>query len=134
MSNILSIQRFRNIVLPPPEGRKVMQHLAMNFVRVSLALLLSSVAFSQSITASLQGRVADKSGAVVANATVKVTNTDTGFSRSATSDANGEYSLASLPVGTYKVEVKAGTFQAQTRSIPLTVGQSATLDFALAPG
>jgi len=32
------------------------------------------------------------------------------------------------------VAVKAGTFQEQTRSMPLTVGQSATLDFTLAPG
>jgi Carboxypeptidase regulatory-like domain len=109
-------------------------HLVKNFVRLSFALLLSSAAFSQSITAALQGRVADNSGAVVAKATVTATNTDTGFSRSATSDASGEYSISSLPVGTYKVEVKAGSFQTQIRSIPLTVGQSATLDFALAPG
>src|SRR5215472_11984720 len=112
-----------------------MQHrLVKSFVTLSLALLLCPAAFSQSITATLQGRVTDKSGAVVAQATVTATNTDTGFFRSATSDGNGEYSIASLPVGTYKVEVKAGTFQPRTRSIPLTVGQSATLDFTLAPG
>src|SRR5215472_999931 len=135
MSNILSIRLFRTIVFPPPEGRKVMQHRwILNFVRLSFALLLCPVVFGQSITATLQGRVTDNSGAVVAKATVTATNTDTGLSRSATTDASGEYSIASLPVGTYKVEVKAGTFQAQTRSMPLTVGQSATLDFALAPG
>src|SRR5215831_10975598 len=108
--------------------------LVKSFVRLSLALLLCPFVFSQSITATLQGRVTDNSGAVVAQATVTATNTDTGFSRSATSNATGEYSIASLPVGNYKVDVKAGSFQAQTRSIPLTVGQSATLDFALAPG
>src|ERR1041384_3112113 len=135
MSNILSIRLFRNIVFQPPGGRKFMQpRFVTNFVRLTLALLLCSAAFSQSITATLQGRVTDNSGAVVAKATVTATNTDTGFSRSATSDANGEYSIASLPVGNYKVAVKAGTFQEQTRSMPLTVGQSATLDFTLAPG
>jgi hypothetical protein len=110
------------------------RRLVMNFVRLSLALLLCPAAFSQSITATLQGRVTDNSGAVVTKATVTATNADTGFSRSATSDASGEYSIASLPVGTYKVEVKAGSFQSQTRSMPLTIGQSASLDFALAPG
>src|ERR1041385_488994 len=108
--------------------------LVMSFVRLVFALLLCTAAFGQSITATLQGRVTDNSGAVVPKATVTATNADTGFSRSATSDAAGEYSIASLPVGNYKVAVKAGTFQEQTRSMPLTVGQSATLDFTLAPG
>jgi carboxypeptidase family protein len=112
-----------------------MQHrLVINFVTWSLALLLCPAAFGQSITATLQGRVTDNSGAVVPRATVTATNTDTGLSRSVTSDATGEYSIASLPVGNYKVGVKAGTFQEQTRSMPLTVGQSATLDFTLTPG
>src|SRR5215813_1851727 len=112
-----------------------MQHrLAMSFVSLSLALLSCPAAFCQSITATLQGRVTDKSGAVVAKATITATNADTGLSRSAASDASGEYSIASLPVGNYRVEVKAGTFQAQTRSILLTVGESATLDFSLLPG
>src|ERR1041384_1463065 len=135
MSNILSIRLFRNIVFQPPGGRKFMQpRFVTNFVRLTLALLLCTAAFGQSITATLQGRVTDNSGAVVPKATVTATNADTGFSRSATSDANGEYSIASLPVGSYKVEAKAGTFREQTRSMPLTVGQSATLDFTLAPG
>lgn len=110
------------------------RHFWMNLVRLSLALFLCPAAFGQSITASLQGRVSDNSGAVVANASVTATNTETGLSRSATTNTSGEYSIASLPVGNYKVEIKAGTFQPQTRSIPLTVGQSATLDFSLIPG
>ncbi len=112
-----------------------MQHrFVMNAVRLSLALLLCPAAFSQSITASLQGRVSDNTGAVVAKANIAVINTETGLSRSTTTDASGEYNIASLPVGNYKVEVKAGTFRPQMRTIPLTVGESATLDFSLVPG
>src|SRR5579859_5490884 len=103
-------------------------------LRLMFALLLCPAAFAQTITASLQGRVSDKSGAVVANATITATNTETGLARSATSDTNGGYSIASLPAGNYKVEVKAGTFQPQASTIPLTVGQSTNLDFSLAPG
>lgn len=112
-----------------------MQHrFAMISVSLSLALLLCTAALSQSITASLQGRVADKSGAVLTKATVTATNTETGLSRSATSDDAGEYKIASLPVGNYKVDVKAGTFQQQSRAIALSVGEIATLDFSLVPG
>ncbi len=58
----------------------------------------------------------------------------TGLSRSTKTDEGGVYRIAPLPVGNYKVSVKAGTFQPQTRSVALTVGESATLDFSLAPG
>jgi len=107
---------------------------AMIAVRLSLVLLLCPAAFSQTITASLQGRVADSSGAVLTKANVTATNTETGFSRSTTSDELGQYKIASLLVGTYKVEVKAGTFQPQSRNVALTIGESATLDFSLVPG
>ncbi|HVG91580.1 MAG TPA: carboxypeptidase regulatory-like domain-containing protein, partial [Alphaproteobacteria bacterium] len=107
---------------------------AMIAVRLLLTLLLCPAAFSQTITASLQGRVADSSGAVLTKANVTATNTETGLSRSTTSDDLGQYKIASLPVGTYKVEVKAGTFQPQSRNVALTIGESATLDFSLVPG
>ena len=103
-------------------------------VRLSLAFMLCSAAFGQSITASLQGRVSDSSGAVLTNASVKATNTETGLSRSTTSDSAGEYKIASLPVGSYKVEVKAASFRPQSRAIALSIGQSATVDFSLALG
>jgi Carboxypeptidase regulatory-like domain/TonB dependent receptor len=107
--------------------------LLINTLRLLLALLLCQAAFGQTITASLQGRVSDKAGAVVTKATITATNTETGLSRSTTSDATGEYSIGSLPVGNYKVEVKAGTFQPQTLALTLRVGESATLDFSLVP-
>ena len=92
-----------------------MQHrVVVIAVRLSLALLLCSAAFSQTITASLQGQVSDNTGAVLTKAAITATNTETGLSRSATSDDTGEYKIASLPVGNYKVEAKAGTFQPQS--------------------
>ncbi|HEY6182267.1 MAG TPA: carboxypeptidase regulatory-like domain-containing protein [Terriglobales bacterium] len=112
----------------------MLQRLGMNTLRLSLILLLCPAMLAQIITASLHGHASDNSGAVLANATVTATNTETGLSRSTTTDAGGEYNIASLPAGNYKVEVKAGTFQPQARAIPLTVGESATLDFSLLPG
>src|SRR5690349_5089667 len=136
MSNILPIQPVREYISRRArEGGIAMQfRFAKSAVRLSLALLLCPAAFSQTITASLQGRVADSSGAVLTKANVTATNTETGFSRSTTSDDLGQYKIASLPVGTYKVEVKAGTFQPQSRNVALTIGESATVDFSLTPG
>lgn len=99
-----------------------------------ILLLANGLTFGQSITASLQGRVADNSGAVLPKATVTVTNTETGFSRTTTSDDSGQYRLASLPVGNYKIIAQASSFQSQTRALTLAVGDVATLDFSLSPG
>src|ERR1700741_657883 len=122
MSNILPILSMRNIFLVAREGGIAMQfRFAMIAVRLSLALLLCPAAFSQTITASLQGRVADSSGAVLPKASVTATNTETGFARTTTSDDTGEYKIAALPVGNYKVEVKADKFQPQSRNVALTI-------------
>ena len=99
-----------------------------------LLALSCTLALSQAITASLRGRVSDKSGAVVTTATVTAVNTQTGFSRSAKTNAAGEYEIAQLPVGTYKVGVEAGSFQPQSRTLELVIGQAADLDFSLVPG
>jgi hypothetical protein len=131
MSNILPISRAKHIFLVTPEEIIMQRRLVMSAV---LTLLLCPALFSQSITASLQGRVSDKSGAVLPRASVSAINTDTGLTRTTISDDAGEYKIAQLPVGNYKVEVKAPSFQPQSRTIGLTIGQSASMDFSLVPG
>src|SRR6476646_830882 len=131
MSNILPILHAKHIFLVSREEIIMQRRFVMSAV---LTLLLCPALFSQSITASLQGRVSDKSGAVLPRASVSATNTDTGLTRTTVSDDAGEYKITQLPVGNYKVEVKSGSFQPQSRTIGLTIGQSATVDFSLAPG
>src|SRR5260370_15647595 len=88
-------------------------------------LLTASTSFTQTITAALQGRVADKTGAVVPNATVTAVNTETGFTRSAKANAGGSYEITQLPVGTYKVTGEAATFQPQTSTLQLSIVETA---------
>ena len=112
-----------------------MKHRSVAVVVVfSCLMLLGTAAWGQAITASLQGRVLDPSGAVVRKAAVTVTSSDTGFSRSTTSSDSGEYKISSLPAGNYKLTTKAAGFQPQTRTLPLSVGDTATVDITLAPG
>ena len=104
-----------------------------------IACVLSLIAFAptasgQAVTASLAGKILDTSGGTVAKANVTIANTATGLSRSVQSSGTGDYLLPALPAGDYTVSVELTGFQKQTRSLTLQVGQTATLDFALAPG
>ena len=64
-----------------------------------LLVVLASSALNQTITASLHGRVSDKSGAVLPQATISAVNTETGLIRSATANDTGDYEITQLPVG-----------------------------------
>jgi len=95
---------------------------------------IAPAAMGQAVTATLSGKIADSSGGSIAKASITISNTATGFSRSAQSSDAGEYSIPSLPAGDYKVVVEFTGFRGQTKDITLQVGQSAALDFALSPG
>ena len=85
-------------------------------------------AFSQQITGSIVGTVKDAQGAVINTATVKATNTKTGFTRSAPANGYGEFRVDYLPVGNYAVEVTATNFKKFVqRNIVVTVDQTLTL-------
>jgi hypothetical protein len=89
---------------------------------------------SQAVNATLFGRVADTSRGSVTKATVTASNLATGFSRSAQSDENGEYSIPALPAGDYTVSADFAGFSKQSKNVTLLVGQNAELNFTLTPG
>ncbi len=64
--------------------------------------------------ASLQGTVSDKSGAVVAGATVTVTNQETGVGYRAVTGDTGLYRVAALVPGRYTVKVEAANFKTKS--------------------
>src|ERR1700688_3597668 len=98
--------------------------------RFVVAFVLVSVLFggvrslsAQNIsTAQLAGTVRDPQGAVIPGATVTVTDPSKGFSRSVTTDAQGNYQLLELPPGEYTVTVTAPGFATQRTDVVLTVG------------
>ena len=55
---------------------------------------------------SITGVVADPNGAVVANATVTITNDGTNEKRTIQTDSDGRFEFPSLPTGIYKVSAK----------------------------
>ena len=68
-------------------------------------------------------------------ASVTATNLGTQFSRTATTDAEGQYALRLLPLGNYKLDVALSGFKnfAQT-GIVLEVGRTARIDAVIEPG
>ncbi len=95
----------------------------------------SIIAFAQQTTGSIVGTVKDQQGAVVTTATVKATNLDTGFSRSAPANGYGEYRIDYLPVGRYTVEAGASSFERfLQKNVSLDVDQTLTVDITLAVG
>jgi hypothetical protein len=101
------------------------------FVLLSIAAIS---AHAQTITATLEGRATDSSGASIAAAKVTAVNSSTGLSRSATTSDTGEYRIALLPVGEYTVTVEHQGFKRDSTRVNLVIGQTATLDFTLQAG
>jgi hypothetical protein len=104
---------------------------------LGLCIFLSSTVLSaQTIsTSQIRGTVSDPSGGAVAGAEVKLIEADTGAVRTATSGADGAYTLPDLAVGTYRLEVSKSGFSkyAQT-GIILQVGVNPTIDVSLKVG
>jgi hypothetical protein len=83
---------------------------------------------------SFSGNVLDKSGSVIAGATVTVTSQGTGLAREGKTDNAGHYLIPLLPVGTYTLRVDSQGFQsAESKDLRLQVDEARELDFSLAP-
>ncbi|MGO8718731.1 MAG: TonB-dependent receptor domain-containing protein [Acidobacteriaceae bacterium] len=100
-----------------------------------LVFLFTVPVLAQFTTARLAGRVLDPSGLGVANATVIVENTGTGYTQTATSGSAGEYLFPILPVGTYQITVTVTGFNSFTqKGVTLATGQVLTLPIQLKMG
>lgn len=98
-----------------------------------LAVAISSPAAAQDYTSgALTGNVSDASGTPVSGATIVLTSEDQGFTRSATSTANGSFRFASLPPGSYRVEVNSSAGDALQENVQ--VAASATADYTFIVG
>ena len=100
---------------------------------VTLALLICA-AQAQSITATLEGRVSDSTGAAIVGAKVTATNNSRGFSRSSLTNDQGEYRIPLLPAGDYTVTAEPAGFNKETKKVKLEIGQLGAADFTMQAG
>jgi hypothetical protein len=84
---------------------------------------------------TILGTVTDSSGAVVAKASVDVTNVATSVTKHTETTSGGDYTVPYLQPGTYRVSIQASGFQKSvTENVSLVVGQEARVDVAMKPG
>src|SRR5687767_5309888 len=113
--------------------RRVLRHL---FHGAVVVLLASAIVQGQAgSTAQVTGTVRDQSGGVLPGVDVTVIQTDTGFTRSAVTDENGNYTLTNLPIGPYRLQASLSGFRAyQQTGIVLQVGSNPVIPVAMALG
>ena len=107
---------------------------------VSWALAVGLLAFpicslAQDATGRIVGTVTDSQGAVIPQAKVTASNTDTGVIRTATTDQEGAFQVISLPIGTYTVSVeKEGFRRGLTNPQQLQINATMHMDVRLEVG
>lgn len=114
-----------------------MKHL---FKLGTVCLLLFAFAFvagaqTQLGTGGINGTIQDPNGAAIPNATVTITNRDTGLTRTQTTGDAGQYSFQVLPTGFYTITAEAAGFgRAEQNDLQVTVGRNTTPNLVLSAG
>ena len=107
------------------------------------ALLVSLVIFStisvpawaQALSAgTVSGIVVDPNGAVVANASVTIANSITGYKRSASTDSDGAFRFADVPPNNYQLTVSGTGFAPAMQTLTVRTSVPISLKIALTVG
>ena len=99
-----------------------------------LLLVLSTCVYAQS-TASIEGLITDQHGASINEAEIVASDPAIGVSRVAITDESGRYQIPALPIGDYRVEVRANGFQTRIlEHVRIEVARKLTQDFELQVG
>ena len=102
---------------------------------ILLMTLVPRLSAQTAATGALTGTVSDPTGAVVPNVTVTATSLDTGQTRTATTGAEGAYTINLLPPGRYHVKFEAAGFTpVEVPSANVNVTETEVLNRTLAIG
>jgi hypothetical protein len=107
------------------------------FFRLSFGLTVLGLAslFGQADKGSLLGTVTDSSGAVLADAEVKVTSVETNLARTVKTNENGNFTFPVLDPGLYTVEADHSGFRHAVRTdVRLEANSAVRVDFAMQLG
>ena len=109
--------------------------LALAAAAVMILTLAMPMHAQTAATGTISGTVTDSTGAVVANASVLITDTDTGVTRTVPTNSEGSYTATFLQPGHYEVAVSSTGFgKVNRKNLILTVGQTLTVDTSLTTG
>ena len=103
------------------------------FLAIFTLLLCSGSLLSAEVTGGILGTVVAQSGAAIPNATLTLTNPDTGLVRQTHSDSSGNFEFLSVPVGeNYSLAIEVAGFRKSSQTgIKLLVNQKYRADFKM---
>src|SRR5438876_484401 len=142
---ILRLKNLLDVPVAPIDNRLVsIRRTMMTGERLGLlnALVLWAAAFvlvpqlvGQTVSGRITGTITDPSGSSVPQAEVTLTNLGTGVTRTTTSGSTGEYTIESIPPGSYSLQVRKEGFKSYVVSnLVLRVNESRTADVQLSLG
>jgi hypothetical protein len=115
--------------------RRVESIVMVCFLLLGMGVSCVPKAFGQADQGAITGLVQDPTGAVIPNADVKLTNTDTGLVLQAQTDSGGNYVFSPVKIGNYKLAVTAPGFSTTTQeNIQLHVQDRIAINVALKTG
>jgi Carboxypeptidase regulatory-like domain len=101
----------------------------------ALCLICAVAAFAQGAGGTITGTVSDPTGAVVPNANIQVTNSETAVVYKIGSSTTGNYTLPNLPAGTYSLSADAPGFKRFERpNLIVQVAETIRVDAVLEVG
>jgi hypothetical protein len=107
-------------------------------VKIKLAIALFAIVFiaqGQTVRGVIEGVITDAAKAAVASAPVTVSNDETGEKHAVTTNSHGEFTVAGLLPGKYRVDAEVKGFSKYGRIVTLEVDQEIRIDIELqAPG
>lgn len=130
-------QKQRNVSNPKPSRGRRSYAACLLSVLLLVFLIQTLVASAQTPeTATIRGQVLDSAGGAVSGVNIDVSNDRTGVRRQATTDSNGFYSIAALPLtGQYDLTASKGGFADQhTSNLQLKAGVTAMVNITLKAG
>jgi hypothetical protein len=121
--------RQRHVLTP-----RLLRHARFAVCALLFGFLAACIPFaSAQENASVTGSVTDPTGAVIPNATITLTNTGTGDTKTATTNSSGLYNFPGLNHGTYTLKVEAQGFKKFEKTgivvdVAATVPENAVLE------
>ncbi len=106
-------------------------------LRLGVFVVLATLplaAFAQTESGKISGSVTDQSGGVLPGASVTLKNVNTNATRSAVSDASGNFNFSNLQPGPYEVTVELTGFSTKQYKTTVTVGATIAVTAKLEVG
>ena len=102
---------------------------------VLMALLIASSLCWAQFTSAIEGTVTDQTGAVVANATVILTNEETGVTQTVQTQDNGNFRFTPLPAARFKLTASAQGFKTTIQEhVQVAVAETQTVNLHMTVG